>query len=159
MSIGDVISKLSLASQVQKEVKEPGFSIKVMAIKATKTVFWALLGVAGVAVAGWMMNTPAVTSALHRAGLSDAMAGAVAIALLWLGRAISNALANSKTAESPVDGQPVNVQAAQKSGPVLTTESQHDAFTAEYNRLRNSGVPFEDARKQALSRVTGLEVR
>lgn len=159
MGLGDVLGKLNLARQLQKEIREPGFSLKVMAWKATKTVGFALLGVAGVAVAGWMMNTPAVTDALKHAGLSDAMAGALAMALLWIGRSISNAVANSKQAESPVDGAPVNVQAAEKSGPVLTTEEQHDAFFEKYNALRAQNVPFDEARKLALSFVTGLKVK
>lgn len=159
MGLGDVIGKLSLARQLQKEIREPGFSLKVMLWKATKTAGYALLGVVGIAAAGWMMNTPAVTEALKSAGLSDAMAGAVGIGLLWAGKAIANAVNNAKTAESPVDGAPVNVQAAEKSGPVLTTEEQHDAFIAKYNALRTEGIPFEEARKIALSIVTGLQIK
>lgn len=159
MSLGNILSNVSLARQIQKEIKEPGFSWKVMAWKATKTAGYALLGVVGIAAAGWMMNTPAVTEALKSAGLSDAMAGAVGIGLLWAGKAIANAINNAKTAESPVDGAPVNVQAAEKTGPVLTTEEQHDAFIEKYNALRTQGIPFEEARKLALSFVTGLKIK
>jgi hypothetical protein len=159
MGLGDVLGKLNLARQIQKEIREPGFSVKVMLWKATKTVGYALLGIAGVAISGWLMNTPAVTEALKSAGLSDAMAGAVGMGLLWAGKAIANALNNAKTADSPVDGQPINVQAAEKTGPVLSTEEQHDAFIGKYNALRNQGIPFEEARKLALSFVTGLPVK
>jgi hypothetical protein len=159
MGLGDVLSKLNLARQIQKEIREPGFSVKVMLWKATKTVGYALLGIAGVAISGWLMNTPAVTEALKSAGLSDAMAGAVGMGLLWAGKAIANAINNAKTADSPVDGQPINVQAAEKTGPVLSTEEQHDAFIEKYNALRNQGVAFEEARKLALSFVTGLPVK
>jgi hypothetical protein len=159
MGLGDVLGKLNLARQIQKEIREPGFSVKVMLWKATKTVGYALLGIAGVAISGWLMNTPAVTEALKSAGLSDAMAGAVGMGLLWAGKAIANAINNAKTADSPVDGQPINVQAAEKTGPVLSTEEQHDAFIEKYNALRNQGVAFEEARKLALSFVTGLPVK
>jgi hypothetical protein len=159
MGLGDVLGKLNLARQIQKEIKEPGFSFKVMAWKATKTVGYGLLMTGGVVAAGWLMNTPAVTEALKSAGLSDAMAVALAGGLLWAGKAIANAINNAKTKESPVDGAPINVQAAEKTGPVLTTEEQHDAFIEKYNALRNQGIPFEDARKLALSFVTGLPVK
>src|SRR5882672_10345833 len=106
MGLGDVLGKLNLARQIRAEVKAPGFSWKVMAVKASKTVGAALLGVVGVAAAGWMMNTPAVTDALHNAGMSDAMAVAVAGGALWLGKALLNYVNNSKQKDSPVDGQP-----------------------------------------------------
>lgn len=153
-----MLGDLSLMRQIQKEVHEPGFSLKVMAWKATKTVVYALLGVGGIAVAGWLMNTPAVTDALKHAGLSDAMAGAVGMGLLWAGKAITNAINNGKTVASPVDAAPINVDAAQNSGPVLTTEKQHDAFFEKYNTLRTQGVGFDDARKLALAYVTGLPI-
>jgi hypothetical protein len=157
MGLGEMFGKLNLARQIQKEVKAPGFSFKVMALKALKTVWWGLLMTAGVAGAGWLMNTPAVTEALKHAGLSDAMAVAVAGGFLWIGRAIANAVANSKQAASPVDGQPINVQAAQKSGPVFTTEEQFDAFIIKYNAFRDNNIPFDEARKLAMQLVTGLE--
>jgi hypothetical protein len=159
VGLGDIIGNLKLARQIQTEIKEPGFSFKVMFWKATKTVGYALLGVIGIAVSGWLMNTPAVTDSLKHAGLSDAMAGALGMGLLWAGKAIANAINNAKTSQSPVDGQPINVQAAQKSGPVLTTEAQHDVFIEKYNELRNQGVPFETARTLALSFVTGLALK
>jgi len=158
MGLGDALGKLNLARQIQKEVKEPGFSLKVMAMKAFRTVCWGLLMTGGIAAAGWFMNTPAVTMALKEAGLSDAMAVAVAGALLWIGKSLSNAIANAKQKDSPVDGEPINVQAAVKSGPVLTTEEQMDAFMKRYKTLRSQGIGFIEARKLALSFVTGLVI-
>lgn len=159
MGLGEIVSKLNLARQIQKEIKAPGFSLKVMAFKAAKTVAWGLAMTAGVAGAGWLMNTPAVTEALKHAGLSDAMAVAISGALLWVGSSIKNSIANSKQADSPVDGQPINVQAAVKSGPVLTTEDQFHTFMDKYNALRTEGIPFDEARKLALSFVTGLDIK
>lgn len=159
MGLGDVLGKLNLIRQIEKEAREPGFSFKVMAWKGAKAVAYTLVGFVAVAVAGWLMNTPAITELLRDAGVPDAMAGACAMAFLWIGRSIMNAAANSKTADSPVDGQPVNVQTAERSGPVLTTEAQFDAWLKRYNQLRAQNVGFEDARKIALAYVTGLGLK
>lgn len=159
MGLGDALGKLNVARQIQKEIKEPGFSFKVMSAKAAKAVGWYLLGLVGLALAAALMDTEGIKAALHNAGLSDAIAVALSGGMLWIGKSILNALANMKQKDSPVDGQPVNVQAAEKSGPVLTTEAQMVEFMRKYNALRNDGVGFEDARKLALSFVTGLPIQ
>lgn len=134
-----------------------GLNLKIVLKKGLVQIVYGAGFAALFAALGWFANTTAVTDALHRAGAGDAMAGAIALVIVGAAKAGLNYMANRKVLISPVDDQPVNAPAL-KSPPVLQTEAQHDAFVAELDRLRATGVEFDVARRQALSVVTDVTV-